>query len=68
MNNDYSEIYKIWHQTFGKLSHDIVNKLAIIRGKSHFLEGIVPQLQQGYDLAFQNKLICTRLYLTLYSR
>lgn len=57
MNNDYSEICKIWHQTFGKLSHDIGNKLATIRGKSHFLAGLIPQLQQGYDLAFQNKLI-----------
>lgn len=57
MDNDYSKIHKIWHQTFGKLSHDIANKLATIRGKSHFLGKIVPQLQQGYDLAAQNQSI-----------
>lgn len=57
MNNYCSEICEIWHQTFVELSHDMANKLAIIRCKSHFLGGVVPQLQQGYDLALQHKLI-----------
>src|SRR3990167_11095244 len=56
-----TELYQAWTRLLGKLSHDLIGDLAMMRQKNKILVGIIPSLLKGYQLAVEHNLMVSEV-------